>query len=136
RAGHFKPPMGLEEMTSGNDITFIERAAATSAFTTGEITGAGAFFDGGHLSLAGGLFRDDAGRQSPDDEAWSAATRLTAAPWMEDNAALHVGASAAWRAPDSATDTLDLDAYADNALQTTDSVSAVIADAQGAAFYG
>ena len=136
RIGNFKPPMGLEELTSGNDITFIERSAATSAFATGEIIGAGVSTHGEDWLLSGGLFNDDAGRQSSDDEAWSAGVRGTYAPLHESGKVVHIGGSATYRKPDQANDSFDFDATTENALQSTDSVSANFTNADNAQLYG
>lgn len=136
RIGNFKPPMGLEELTSGNDITFIERSAATSAFATGEIIGTGVSTHGESWSLSGGLFNDDAGRQSSDDEAWSAGVRGTYAPFHESGKVIHIGGSATYRKPDQANDNFDFDATAENAIQSVDSVSANFTDADNAKLYG
>jgi len=136
RIGNFKPPLGLEELTSGNDITFIERSAATSAFATGEIIGAGVLTHGENWSVSTGLFNDDAGRQSSGDEAWSAGVRGTFSPLHEKDRIAHIGGSATYRKPDQANDTFDFDATAENALQTVDSVSANFTDADNAQLYG
>ncbi len=136
RIGNFKPPMGLEELTSSNDITFIERSSATTAFATTEIIGAGVFAHGENWALSGGLFNDDAGRQSGDDEAWSTGVRGTFAPVHEKGKVVHIGGSATYRKPDQANDSFDFDATAENALQSIDSVSANFTDADNAQLYG
>jgi len=136
RIGNFKPPMGLEELTSGNDITFIERSAATSAFATGEIIGAGVLTHGENWSLSTGLFNDDAGRQSSDDEAWSAGVRGTFSPLHEKDKVAHIGGSATYRKPGQTNDSFDFDATAENAIQSVDSVSANFTDADNAQLYG
>lgn len=136
RVGSFKPPFSLEELTSANYITFIERSAATSAFVTGEIIGLGGFYKGDDWSFAAGAFNDDAGRSSTDDEAWSVAGRGTFAPVNDDRKTVHLGASAAYRNPDQANDMFDFDATAENAVQSADSVSAAFGDADNASLYG
>ena len=136
KAGSFKPAQGLEEMTSANYLTFIERSAPTSAFMPGEIIGLGASGHGENWSVAGGVFNDDAGVQSTADEALSVTGRLTFAPINDEDSTLHLGGSAAYREPDSATDTFDFDAKAENAVQSADSVSALITTANSATIYG
>lgn len=136
RAGNFKPPMGLEESGSSNYLTFIEPSSVTSSFLTGEIIGLAAFGGGENWSLAGGIFNDDPGIQSSDDEAINLTGRVTFAPVNNENATLHLGAAASRRTPDDANETFDFDAYAENALQSADSVSAVITNADRADLYG
>lgn len=136
RIGHFKPAFSMEELTSANDITFIERSSVVGSFSTGEQIGAGFFTHGQNWSAAAGMFNDDAGVGSSDDEAWSIAGRITATPVNKDGAVVHLGASASYREPDQANDTFDFDAKAENALQTVDSVSAVITDGDNATLYG
>lgn len=130
RVGNFKPGYSLEDMTSSNDITFIERAAVVGAFGTSQNIGAGVINHGDNHHIALGVFNDDAGRHSTDDEMWSVAGRVAAAPVKEKGKVLHLGASAAYREPDQANDTFDLDARAENTIQRMDSVSSVITDGE------
>ncbi len=136
KIGSFKPPFGLEELTSSNNITFIERSAPTAAFISSYIIGVGASKYSNNWSLTAGLFNDDAGTQSTDDEAWSTAVRATYLPIFDDEKLIHLGASAVYRKPDQAGDSFDFDAKAENALQTTDSVSANFGNADNAKLYG
>jgi phosphate-selective porin OprO/OprP len=130
RVGHFKPGYTLEDMTSSNDITFIERASVVDSFGTSENIGAGVITHGNNHHLAVGVFNDDAGTQSGDDEMWSVAGRLALAPVKEKGKVVHLGASAAYREPDQANDSFDLDATAENRIQRMDSVSSVITNGE------
>ena len=134
--GNHKPPLSLENLTSSNDITFIERSAPTAAFSKSEILGASASTHGERWSLTGGFYNDDVGTQSSDDEAWSAGARGTFAPVLSDNSFVHLGASATYRKPDQANDQFDFDSRAENALQSVDSVSAQFGRADNAQIYG
>lgn len=134
--GHFKPGYSLEETMSSNDLTFIERAAAVDSFTSARKIGAGFTTHDKNWSAAAGIFGAGAGTQSNDDEEWSVAGRATAAPLLEGNKVIHLGASAAYREPDQANDRFDFDARAENRLQTSDSVSLVLNDAEDAQIYG
>ncbi len=136
RVGHFKPGYSLEDMTSSNDITFVERAAVVDSFGTSEQIGAGVIHHGDNYHVAAGMFNDDAGKQSSDDEMWSVAARVAAAPINDGTHLIHLGASASYREPDQANDTFDFDATAENRLQTVDSVSSVITDGESATIYG
>jgi phosphate-selective porin len=64
----------MDKLTSANQMTFIERAVATSAFTVSEVIGAGAIVHDKNWFFSAGLFNDDAGRSSTDDEALYAVT--------------------------------------------------------------
>ncbi len=136
RAGNHKPAFGMENMTSANDITFIERSAVSSAFETSQIIGLGGFAGGDNWSFGAGIYNDDAGTQSTSDEARSTSARLTFAPVADENNTLHFGLAGSYREPDQANDTFDFDARAENALQSTDSVSAVLTTSESAALYG
>ena len=103
RAGHMKEPFGLEELTSANYITFIERGLESvfvPAFNSGAL-GLVAV-PGGLGTVAGGVFRTtpDTATQSGDGE-YAATGRATACPlYLDDGAlALHLGASATRRHP-------------------------------------
>jgi phosphate-selective porin OprO/OprP len=123
-------------LTSSNNITLIERSAPVAAFTVSEIIGIGAMGHGENWTLAAGMFNDDPGTNSTDDEAWYGSVRGTIAPVNRDEATVHLGASAGYRKPDQASDMFDFDSRAENALQAVDSVSANFANADGAALYG
>ena len=130
RVGHFKPGYSLEDMTSSNDITFIERSAASEPFSLSEQLGAGIIHHGDRHHIAVGGFNDDAGRESSDDEQWSVSARLAGTPYQEGERLVHLGASVSYREPDQANDRFDYDSRAENRLQTADSVSAVINDGE------
>lgn len=136
RVGHFKPGYSLEDMTSSNDTTFIERSAAIEPFSSSEQLGAGVINHGDNHHIAAGIFNDDAGKQSSDDEQWSIAGRVAGTPYKTDKATIHVGASAAYRQPDQANDTFDFDSRAENRIQTPDSVSSVITDGDSTTIVG
>ena len=136
RVGHFKPGYSLEDMTSSNDITFIERASVVGSFGTSENLGAGIIRNGENWIAQAGVFNDDAGVSSSDDEMWSVAGRLAGTPVKTDNGLVHIGASAAYREPDQANDTFDLDSTAENRIQRVDSVSSVITDGESLTVVG
>lgn len=136
RVGSFKTFYGMDNLTSANQMTFIERAAVTSAFTISEIIGAGVIVNDKNWSFSAGLFNDDAGQSSSDDEALYAVARATVAPINTDTVTAHLGGSFGYRKPDQATNKFDFDATAENALQSADSVSADFTDADYAYTYG
>lgn len=136
RIGHFKPGYSLDDMTSSNDITFIERSAAIEPFSLSEQIGAGVINHGENYHVAVGVFNDDAGRSSSDDEQFSVSGRVAGTPYKADKNLIHLGASASYREPDQANDRFDYDSLAENRLQSTDSVSSVINDGENSTIYG
>ncbi len=103
-AGNIQEPLSLEEMTSSNRITFMERAMI-SAFTPSYHLGGLLSTHGKNWSLAGGLFEKTIGEQNTDklSSGWGTAGRLTFAPINEKKRALHLGISGEYREPDSNT---------------------------------
>lgn len=136
RLGHFNPGYSLEDMTSSNDITFIERASVVDSFEPSRKIGAGVITHGENWTATIGAFNGDAGTNSSDDEEWSVAGRLTGTPVKNSNGLVHIGASAAYREPDQANDRFDLDATAENRIQSVDSVSSVINDGESLTVMG
>jgi phosphate-selective porin OprO/OprP len=99
RLGHFQEPLSLEELTSSNHITFIERALP-NALVSGYKLGGMVSARGDAWSLAGGLFEGDLrGREEDESEGWGVAARGTYAPVAEEARVIHLGASAEYREP-------------------------------------
>ena len=119
--GNFKPSYGLEELTSSNYLTFVERSLPTGSFATGEIIGAQVYDGGDNYSWALGFHNDSSSIKSADDEAKSVAGRVTYAPLAEDGKVLHLGLSQVYRVPDSAADSVAFDTKAENSIQTLES---------------
>jgi phosphate-selective porin OprO/OprP len=82
------------------------------------------------------MFNDDAGVSSSDDEAWYLSGRIAWAPIMQEQTTFHVGVSGGHREPDQNGERFDFDSRAENAIQSTDSVSANFANADSADTYG
>ena len=103
RLGTFKEPFGLEEMTSSNDITFLERSL-TNTFGSSRSVGIMAYdhLFSWRVALALGLFRgiNDLEREDKD-RAYDLTCRITALPWYEDNGnkLLHLGLAFSYRFP-------------------------------------
>jgi phosphate-selective porin OprO/OprP len=109
RAGHFKEPFGLEELTSSKYITFMERALPIEAFSPSRNAGV-MLFDTAYderMTWAAGIFRetDDFG-EGQDDEAYSFTGRITGLPWYDPEGAslLHIGAAVSSRNADAETE--------------------------------
>ena len=97
KVGHFKEPFGLEELTSTNHITFMERSS-TSPFAPSRNVGVGfqnAVGDS-RMTYAAGIFRDsnDVARSFGGD-GWNYTGRLTGLPVYGDDGRrlLHLGAA-------------------------------------------
>jgi len=107
--GHFKEPFGLEELTSSNDIAFMERALPdvfAPQRNLGVMINNDAFDQ--RLAWAIGIFRqtDDfpANNDSDDDQGAIVTARVTGLPWYADEGrkVLHLGLSGSHRNPDGA----------------------------------
>ena len=93
--GQFKPFRGMEEMTSSNEITFMERPYVQANFPSEQFSmGAGYTGGGDAFTYAIGVQNrkvDGAGNNSSEDMVTSA--RLTFAPLNSDGSVLHFGLS-------------------------------------------
>ncbi|MDQ3206718.1 MAG: OprO/OprP family phosphate-selective porin [Pseudomonadota bacterium] len=94
--GHFKPYRSMEEMTSSNDITMMERPfASASGLYSGRqfVQGVGYLRGGDNYSLGGTVFNlRNAG--SPRNEGDGASVRATFAPINRTDSTVHLGVSA------------------------------------------
>lgn len=102
--GHFKEPLGLEIMTSGKYITFMERSL-TSGADPARNTGLMVSGKNGRKSMtyAGGIFRDTDKFGSGGGNGHYAFTgRVTGLPMTnkDHTQMIHVGAAASYRAMD------------------------------------
>jgi phosphate-selective porin OprO/OprP len=102
RVGYFKEPFGLEEITSSNDITFMERSL-TDAFV--ERRNLGIMFERRftakrRMTAALGLYRD-ANNNLEVGDGYGVTGRVTGAPILseDDRRVLHVGGSVTYRVP-------------------------------------
>jgi phosphate-selective porin OprO/OprP len=107
RAGNFKTPNSLDQMTSANYLTFMERPAFIEAWGLDRQIGGGVIYNQEHFTLSAGIF----GPTPFADEVWledvkTAAARLTVAPINREvngvNQVVHLGAS--WRGREGAED--------------------------------
>ena len=114
RAGHYKEPFSLEELTSSNYISFMERSLP-NAFAPARNWGVSTFdyFEGEWGTWALGAFRpgtDDFGDDIGDAGEWAATGRLTATPWYDEPSEgrymLHIGGAASHRDADAVSPVL------------------------------
>lgn len=137
KVGHFKPAFGLEELTSANYITFIERSSPITTFASGEIIGASARHHWNNGAITVGIHNDDAGTTSNDDEAWSLASRATLAPIRDEGRLLHLGVSHIHRSPDRASNAVRYKTKAENGIATASTVdTGTIANVDDTTLYG
>ncbi|MEM9382961.1 MAG: porin [Planctomycetota bacterium] len=103
RAGYFKEPFGLEEITSSNDITFLERSL-TDAFIERRNLGVmfqRRFTENGDVTAAVGFYRN-ATNDLDVKSGYGLTGRLTTAALRSDDErkVVHLGSSLTLRRPD------------------------------------
>jgi phosphate-selective porin OprO/OprP len=98
KVGHFKEPFGLEQLTSSNWDTFMERGLP-SAFDPARNTGVGVYLlsDDQRVTFSTGGFREtsSSGNGFGSDSPYDVTSRLTGLPWYENSGRrlLHIGLS-------------------------------------------
>jgi phosphate-selective porin OprO/OprP len=104
RAGQFKEPYGLEQITSSNNILFLERSLMNTfvpAFNAGVMLFGAPAKE--RLTWSAGLFRTgtDSGEVSRGDGEWAATARVTGLPFYDEEGDdyVHLGLSASHRSP-------------------------------------
>jgi len=102
RVGQFTEPFSLEDMTSSNHITFLERSLPY-ALSVHRNTGIGFNsnpFDG-RVTFSAAAFYNADDQGVPITNAGNAAVRLTGLPWYEDEGKrlLHLGVAYCYRSP-------------------------------------
>ena len=99
RIGHFKEPFGLEPQTSFEHLTFMERALPDE-LAPGRSLGIGLHRLGSDWTLAGGVFAHSLNQEAEEgtNQGWGVTARATWAPWHEEERAIHLGLSGAYRA--------------------------------------
>ncbi len=101
RVGHFKQPFSLEELTSSNYISFLERAQ-TNAWVPSRESGF-MFYDSvanDRATWAASIFRPSNSQgKATDDGVWNAAGRVTGQVWQAENDRdmVHLGVGATFR---------------------------------------
>ena len=95
--GQHNPFQGLEELTSSNDTSFIERAAFTDVFPFERNVGVSVEYAKNALLVQAGLFTDNIQTLGDDENtSWGLDGRIVYAPKL-GNSQLHFGGSYHWR---------------------------------------
>lgn len=104
RAGQFKEPYGLEQITSSNNMTFTERSlmnALVPAFNAGVMLYDDFASERGTWSVGGFRSGADNGEVSRGDGEWATTARLTGLPFASEDGKdlVHVGLGFSRRSP-------------------------------------
>lgn len=93
--GYHKSPNTLEDQTSDNYVTFMERAAYAAALSPGRGIGASARLSRERWMITAGIFgeAENDSRDGKVDEGWLAGARVTVAPVLSKDQIVHVGVS-------------------------------------------
>ena len=101
KIGNFQEPFSLEEMTSSNVITFMERALP-NIFAPDYHIGAGVSTYGADWSWAAGFFGETTGNKDDKvDDGWAFAGRSTFAPYHSKDRVFHLGLATEYRETNS-----------------------------------
>ncbi len=104
--GQVKVPFSLEELTSSNNITFMERAAP-NLFSLAHRIGVRYEMSGENFTAAGMVFGQAIGAGDGGDEGTGFAGRVTYTPMKSDSGVVHLGASlVSYESVNSTTDTM------------------------------
>ncbi len=90
--GHFKEPFGMEYATSSRYITFMERSAASDAYKVNREPGVMYETIQPNWYLGVGLFGNGIDFDREVREGWAFSARSSFAPYLEDDAFVHIGA--------------------------------------------
>lgn len=138
KVGHFKQPFGLEQLTSSNNMTFMERATLetfTPFFKTG--VAVGNQFGDERATWAASVFRetDATGNDLSDNRGYGFAGRVTYLPMYGDEgrSVVHLGLAATHRQVDG--DELRYRVRAENSFGPR-LIDATVADADDRTSYG
>ena len=100
-AGQFKMPFSLEELTSSNNITFMESSLPT-VFAASRRIGLGVDFQRSNYTVAAAVYGRNVGQATVGDDRVAIGGRVTYAPINEKGRLLHLGAGVAYERTDDA----------------------------------
>jgi phosphate-selective porin OprO and OprP len=134
RLGQAKPYRSLEELTSSNEILFMERPfASASGLYDGRQFQLGAFLDGAGANWGWGTsLHSLRNADGVANDGFGATARVHYAPILGDNANLHVGISYSLENPDLTPDQSRLRARARAAGRATDTPRPTFGDSGNA----
>ena len=115
--GQFKLPFGLEELSSSNNILFVERALPVDAFAPSRRMGIGLDRHGDRYTFTAMAFGSSL---DGDDRGRGAAARFTVAPVHADDTVVHLGIAAVVEHPRS---DVDFDASPESRVADVDFVN-------------
>lgn len=136
--GNFKTGFSLEEETSSNYITFMERALPVEAFATSRRLGAGVRGGSGPLTYAATVYgQENDVDGNNEDEGWGIGGRVTYGVQFGRRGLFHVGGSAAREEPETTeTDEFRIRARPEAHLTSRRLVDATVPDASSITKYG
>jgi phosphate-selective porin OprO and OprP len=94
--GQFKVPMGLNELTSSNNITFIERAANSNVVVDARRLGVGYSWFGASFGYQTMIYGRRMSEKEAGDMPMGVAGRVIFNPALAENVRVHLGASVAY----------------------------------------
>ena len=94
-AGQFKMPFSLEEMTSSNNITFMERSLP-SIYAAARRIGVGIDVQQPLFTASAAVYGRNVGTTTIGDEPLAVGGRVTFTPFNSDGRVLHVGGAVAY----------------------------------------
>lgn len=97
RLGNFETLNGLEQITSSNNLNFIERPGFNDAFINTRRFGAAAAWQGDSWRVESGLFAAHQLDSSFDNNGYVVAGRIVFHPEIGEGSRLHLGLNAQWR---------------------------------------
>ncbi len=91
KLGQFKQSFSLEELTSSNNITFMDRSVAIGDVPSRSVGLQGATY-GDNWQITAGIFGEETGNESrTDDSVYSGSVRASYAPINSDGKLVHLG---------------------------------------------
>ncbi|MCI0513047.1 OprO/OprP family phosphate-selective porin [candidate division KSB1 bacterium] len=129
--GHFKMPLGLEELTSSRYQTFVERAYPMLAFETDRRLGLEYSRWGNQWNLRAAVFAqtmDMMKNKTKDETGNGAGARLVLAPIKNDALVLHTGVAVVFQQPDESSDAMKFQSEPETKLGDTEILAATVFD--------
>jgi phosphate-selective porin OprO and OprP len=96
KIGQFKVPMGLNELTSSNSITFIERASNSNVIVDARRMGIGYDYNMKQAGFQSMVYGRSMGGKQDGDMPMGVAARIYGNPIVNDNMLIHIGGSVAF----------------------------------------